>query len=162
MLWINHQKDFASGLLLAVIGAGFALGAADYPVGEAASMGPGFFPRALGILLAGLGVILAIKSVGGRVHKHGEIGRWDLRPLFFIIGANFVFGALLTGLPVIGLPPMGLLLSVFVLVLVASAGGLEFRLREALVLAVILSAFACVLLVTVLGLPLRLLPAFLA
>ncbi|QDF98020.1 hypothetical protein CJ010_16510 [Azoarcus sp. DD4] len=161
MLWINHQKDFASGLLLAVLGAGFALGAADYPMGTTASMGPGFFPRALGILLAGLGVLLAIKSVGGRQHRHGDIGRWDLRPLFFVIGANFVFGVLLTGLPFVGLPPMGLLVSVFVLVLLASAGGLEFTLRGALVLAVVLSAFACVLLTVVLGLPLRVLPAFL-
>jgi len=52
---IKSQKDFFSGLMFAIIGAGFAWGATSYSVGTGARMGPGYFPMLLGILLAVLG-----------------------------------------------------------------------------------------------------------
>lgn len=159
---IANHKDFASGLMFTIVGAAFAVGAGEYSMGTAARMGPGFFPKLLGIVLALLGVVLAVKSLGGQAKAEGRIGRWAWRPLFFIITANFVFGALLGGLPVIGLPAMGLLVAIFSLVLISSLAGQEFVLKEALILGVILATASYVLFVVVLKLPFQILPAFLA
>ena len=54
---IKSQKDFFAGLLYVVIGGGFAIGATNYTVGNAARMGPGYFPLLVGILLAILGTL---------------------------------------------------------------------------------------------------------
>ena len=51
---IKSQKDFFAGLLYVVIGGGFAIGATNYTVGNAARMGPGYFPLLVGILLVSL------------------------------------------------------------------------------------------------------------
>ena len=39
---IQSQKDFFAGLLYAVVGGAFAIGATGYNLGTAARMGPGF------------------------------------------------------------------------------------------------------------------------
>jgi hypothetical protein len=49
---IKSQKDFFSGLMFLVVGLGFAVGAYSYGMGDGAKMGPGYFPRMLGIILA--------------------------------------------------------------------------------------------------------------
>ena len=60
---IKSQKDFFAGLLYVVIGGGFAIGATNYTVGNAARMGPGYFPLLVGILLGGV-PSLGIPSLG--------------------------------------------------------------------------------------------------
>ena len=59
---IKSQKDFFSGLLFMGAGVAFAWGASSYTLGTGARMGPGYFPLALGVLLAVLG-----KRVGDKV-----------------------------------------------------------------------------------------------
>ena len=56
---IASQKDFVSGLMFMAVGGSFAWGAVDYEIGEAARMGPGYFPFVLGLILA---TLLAIGS----------------------------------------------------------------------------------------------------
>ena len=51
---IKSQKDFFSGLMFLVVGGAFAIGAYSYGMGDGARMGPGYFPRMLGILMANL------------------------------------------------------------------------------------------------------------
>ena len=60
---IKSQRDFFAGLLYVVIGGGFAIGANNYTIGNAARMGPGYFPLLVGILLAILGAIIVVKSL---------------------------------------------------------------------------------------------------
>lgn len=148
--------------MFTIVGVGFAVGAKEYSVGTAAHMGPGYFPMALGILLAILGGILALKSIGQNEHPEGRIGRWAFKPLFFIISSNLVFGALLGGLPMIGLPPMGLLVGIFGLTLVACLAGSAFVLKNALILGVILAVASYVLFLILLKLPFQVWPAFIA
>lgn len=162
MQWIRNQQDFASGLLFSAVGTAFALGASLHPVGSLEEMGPGYFPRALGIILVILGLVLVSRSVGRRPQRRGDIGRFDLKPLFFVIAANLSFGVLLAGLPWLGLPPMGLLVAVFVLLVVASMAGEKFNWRGSLTLAAVLTACSYVVFVMVLGMPLRALPAFIS
>ena len=158
---VRNQKDFAAGLLFAAIGTAFALGAREYSMGTSARMGPGYFPLMLGIILAIIGVVLAVKSFRGE-HHEGRIGAWAIKPLFFVILANLLFGVLLGGLPTIGLPSMGLMVAIFVLTLVAARAGSEFVLAEALILGVILAIGSYFLFVKMLSLPFQVWPAFIA
>src|SRR6266404_5118301 len=51
MAKIRNPKDFAAGLMFVAFGvAAIAIGS-GYPLGVAARMGPGYFPRILGIML---------------------------------------------------------------------------------------------------------------
>jgi Tripartite tricarboxylate transporter TctB family len=157
---IKSHKDFASGLMFTAVGVAFAVGARDYSVGTAARMGPGYFPMLLGVILAVLGLLVTLKSFGGKLREGEAIGAIAWRPLAFIIGANLVFGVLLGGLPSIGLPAFGLLPAIVALVLLASLGGQEFKLREVLVLSAILAVGSWLTFVKLLNLPFQLWPAF--
>jgi hypothetical protein len=136
---IRSQRDFFAGLMFAVVGAAFAIGATNYSIGTGARMGPGYFPLMLGVLLAilGLGVVLGAMTIDT---ADGEpVGRIAWRPLLLVIGANLVFGILLGGLPGIDLPAMGLIVAIYALVVVASLAGSTFHMKSALILATVLA-----------------------
>jgi hypothetical protein len=135
---IKNQKDFFSGLMFTIVGAAFALGATTYTVGTGARMGPGYFPLLLGILLAVLGATILFNAMVVETPEGNKIGKWAFRPLSFIILANVLFGVMIGGLPSIGLPPMGMILGIYVLTIVASMADGHFKLKEVLVLATIL------------------------
>jgi hypothetical protein len=135
---IKNQKDFFSGLMFTIVGAAFALGATTYSVGTGARMGPGYFPLLLGILLAILGATILFNAMVVETPDGNKIGKWAFRPLSFIIQANVLFGVMIGGLPSIGLPPMGMILGIYVLTIVASMADGHFKLKEVLVLATIL------------------------
>jgi hypothetical protein len=158
-MMIRSQKDFVAGLALAVVGGAFALGAREYTVGTAVSMGPGYFPFLLGVLLVVLSVAITLGSFG-KPDKDEKIGAIAWKPLLFVVGANFAFGILLGGLPSIGLPAMGLMPAIFALVVIASLAGFEFNLRETMVLAAVLAAGSWLIFVKTINLPIQLWPAF--
>lgn len=157
---IKHHQNFIFGLVAMTLGTAFALGASTYSVGTAARMGSGYFPFYVACALVVLGLWITVTSVGLKRDPEGDIGKLNLRPVIFILGANLLFGILLVGLPDIGLPSMGLLIAVFVTVVVAGMAGQEFILREALILASILTATCYVLFVVLLKLNLSVLPSF--
>lgn len=136
---IKSQKDFFSGLMFMGLGGAFAWGATTYTVGTAASMGPGYFPLLLGLLMLLLGLLITFKSLVTETEDGGRMGRWAWRPLLCMLVANAAFGLLLAGLPALGLPPMGLVVAVFVLVFVAALAARDCVLRTALALAVALA-----------------------
>lgn len=157
---IKHQQNFIFGLVAMTLGTVFALGASAYTVGTAARMGSGYFPFYVACALIALGLWITITSIGRNRNAEGDIGKLNLRPVIFILGANLLFGILLVGLPDIGLPSMGLLVAVFVTVVVAGMAGQEFVLREALILATILTITCYVLFIVLLKLNLSVLPSF--
>lgn len=59
----SRRKDLAGGLLLAITGAAVALRATHYSLGTLNRMGPGYFPLALGVLLAVCGVLIVINAL---------------------------------------------------------------------------------------------------
>ena len=75
-LSIRNQKDFAAGVIYVISGAGFALGALNYKVGEAARMGPGWFPLWIGILLVAVGLLV----IGGSVKASASPDPLQPRP----------------------------------------------------------------------------------
>ena len=157
---IKSQRDFFSGLMFTAIGIAFAVGANSYTVGTAARMGPGFFPMMLGVILAILGGVITFNALVIHTEDGEKIGGFVWRPIVFILGSNLAFGVLLGGLPSIGLPPMGLMVAIFALTVIASMAGDEFKLRDVLILAVVLAAGSYLAFIMLLKLNMPVWPAF--
>ena len=157
---IKSQKDFFSGLLFIVVGGAFAYGATNYSVGTGARMGPGYFPLLLGIILALLGAVVTFKSLVVETPDGDKIGKWAWKPLFFIIASNLLFGVLLGGLPSVGIPPMGMVVAIFGLVVVSSMAGQSFKLKEVLILATVLAVMSYLAFVVLLKLQFPVWPSF--
>ena len=138
-LRIKSQRDFWSGVLFSAFGTAFAWGATNYEVGNAARMGPGYFPLIVGVLIAIMGVAIVVRALSVETEDGEPIGRIAWRPLIFVIGGNLLFGVLLAGLPGWGVPGMGLIVAIVVLTFVASLAGDQFKFREVAVLATVLA-----------------------
>jgi hypothetical protein len=134
---VRSQQDFYSGLFFLTVGTAFAWGAGQYDMGSASYMGPGYYPRLLGILGMIVGIAVLAKSFL-TISEHGHIGPWAWKKLALILCANLFFGIAVGGLPSFGIPPFGLVIGVYVLVLVSSLASGEFKLHEYLILATIL------------------------
>jgi len=158
---IKSQKDFFAGLMFLLVGLAFAWGAGSYSIGTVARMGPGYFPMVLGVLLAGLGLIITLTALVVETPDGDPVGSFAWKPLVFIIAGNLVFGASIGGLPSIGLPPMGLIFGIFALTFVSSNAGDEFKFKEVLILAVILSVFSYAAFIMLLKLQFPVWPTFL-
>ncbi|WP_028998419.1 tripartite tricarboxylate transporter TctB family protein [Azohydromonas australica] len=128
---IKSQKDFWSGLMFVAVGLGFAWGATNYSFGVAARPGPGYFPFGLGLLMAILGGVVLFNSLVVETEDGDPIGAFAWKPLLIIVGSVVVFGALL--------PRLGMIISLPVLVLMSASASDEFKLKEALLNAVILT-----------------------
>jgi hypothetical protein len=159
-LKIKSQKDFFSGLMFVGVGIAFAWGASSYKVGNAARMGPGYFPLMLGTLMAILGLAITFKALALETEGGDKISRWAWKPILFILGSNFVFGVLLAGLPSIKLPAMGMVAGTFALTLIASLADPGFKLRSVLILATLLGLISYLAFVLLLKLPFSVWPPF--
>ena len=157
---IKSQKDFFAGLLYAVVGGAFAIGATNYNVGTGARMGPGYFPLLLGILLALIGLYIMFKAVVVPTADGEKIGKWAWKPLFFIIAGNLMFGVLLSGLPNLGIPGMGLIVAIYGVTIVVSKAGGESNIKESLILATILSTISYLGFIKLLNLQFPVWPTF--
>lgn len=157
---LKSQKDVFAGLLFMVVGGGFAVGATTYTVGTAARMGPGYFPLMLGLILAAMGAVIVLRAFIHGPPGGDPIGAWAFRPLLLVLSANVAFGALLVGVPALGIPGFGLVVAIFALVIIASLAGKPFSLKEALVLSAVLSAGSYVAFVYVLALQFPVWPTF--
>ncbi|MEY2619567.1 MAG: putative small integral rane protein [Pseudomonadota bacterium] len=157
---IKSERDFFSGLMFIVIGIAFAWGATKYNVGQAARMGPGYFPLMLGIVLTILGSIVLFESLVVETEDGEKIGSIAWRPLGFIVGSNVIFGVLLGGVPALGIPAMGLIVATYGVVLVAAQAGDQFRLKEVVILATVLAALSYLAFIKVLKLQFPVWPSF--
>jgi len=128
---VRSPKDLISGLMFIVIGIGAIAIASNYTLGTAARMGPGYFPRILGILMIALGAILALRSLRLR----GEpLPGWKWRPLVVVLGSTIVFGLIVNY--------AGLVLSTILLIVMSSAASSEFRPKEAVISGILLAVLA--------------------
>ena len=89
-LRIRDRAGFAAGLLFLAVGAGAVGIARDYQIGSALHMGPGYFPIALGLLLAIVGAASVLRA---SVVTEDRPGRIALRPVLAIGAAVVVFAA---------------------------------------------------------------------
>jgi hypothetical protein len=119
----QEPEGLFPGLMFMVVGIAFAWGATTYTVGEGARMGPGYFPLMLGILLALIGLFVILRRPGGGDRGRREDRQVGLEAAVLHHRANLVFGILLGGLPKLGIPAMGLIVAIYALTFIASAGG---------------------------------------
>jgi Tripartite tricarboxylate transporter TctB family len=142
---VHLHRDVIAGTLFVLIGALALLGARAYPAGTAMRMGPGYFPALLGWLLIALGA-----WIGFRASRRRDWQRvaWGWKPLAWIVASMLAFGFVV--------PRYGLLPALAALVPLAAAAGAEFRVKEALLLTVLLCLFAAGVFVYGLKLPYRL------
>ena len=159
---IKSERDFFSGVLFCAFGVAFAWGATTYNVGTGARMGPGYFPLIVGILIAIMGAAITFKAMTVETADGEPVGKIAWKPLFFIIGANLVFGVLLGGLPSIGLPPMGLIVAIYALTFIAGLAGDKFSFKASAVLATILAVGSYLAFVIALKLQFPVWPTFIA
>jgi hypothetical protein len=159
-LQIKSQVDFYSGLIFVVMGIAFAWGATNYNVGDAARMGPGYFPLLLGIVMALIGVLVTIKALVGATINGDKVGAVAWRPLFFIIGANVVFGLLLAGMRSISLPAFGLIVAIYALTFIASMAQADWKFVRTFALATALAVGSYLVFVVALALQFPVWPEF--
>jgi Tripartite tricarboxylate transporter TctB family len=157
---IKSQKDFFSGLMFLAVGVAFAVGAYSYGMGDGARMGPGYFPRMLGVLLAILGSVITFKALTVATADGEKLGKWAWKPIVFILGANLAFGVLLGGLPSIKVPAMGLILAIYALTIISSFAGDKVKMKEVLILATILAVGSYLAFIVLLKLQIPVWPTF--
>ena len=143
----TNVPDLAfAAFLIALGGLAFVL-ASELPAGGAGTMGPGYVPRALAVLIIVMGLGMGARAALAARQPMPAIA---VRPLI-LIGASVALFAVL-------LPRAGLALTSVAVVLCAGFAALDVRFRENAVLAIGLAAFAVGLFVLALGLPIRIWP----
>lgn len=153
-LKIKSQKDFWSGLMFVITGVGFALAALNYNFGSSARPGPGYFPFGLGVLLALLGAFVLFKALTIESHGGDPIGATSLKPPALITGSVVAFG--------VALPYLGLVITLPLLVLIASLAGDEFKLKEVIINSLVLTIGSWLIFIKGLNLVIPMWPSFLA
>lgn len=146
---IRGQKDFWIGVLFIAVGGAAVYLALGYPMGTAARMGPGYFPRALGSLLMLLGALSLLRSF--RL-EGSPIVRWRLRPIIIVLASVVIFGHIVQH--------VGLALSTIFLVMAASTASTEFRPKEAAVISVFMAVLCVSVFVYALNIQLPIWPVF--
>jgi len=130
---IRHPKDFWAGVLFIAFGGAACVIALDYAMGTAARMGPGYFPRVLGLMLCALGALLVLRSFK---LQGAPLSFPTFKPLAIVLASVLLFGLVVN--------KVGLVIATLLLVLVASTASHEYRWRESIVAAIALAVFVVV------------------
>jgi hypothetical protein len=138
-----RRADLWAGLLFASLGALSLWVGADYSLGVASRIGPGYLPRLLGILMAGLGAFLVVRSAWTRESIDATVA-W--RPVALVLGSVVAFALVFEA--------SGLVPAILVSVGIANYAMAENRWMTAVVLGALLAFFAWALFVKALSLPL--------
>ena len=108
--YMRHE-DLIAGLLLIGIAVLALWSSRTYPVGSAANMGPGYFPRMMCWIIIVLGLLLIATNVRRPLQVSDAPETLKFRPLIFIAASYVAFA--------LTLQPLGLLPAILVLVVVA-------------------------------------------
>jgi hypothetical protein len=150
---IKSQQDFWSGLMFIVTGGAFAIGALNYSFGSSARPGPAYFPFGLGVLLVVLGGMILFEALTIETEDGEPIGKFAWKPLFVILGAVVLFGAML--------PRLGMVISLPTLALISAYASDEHTWLGSIVNAIVLTLMSWVVFVLGLKLTIPMWPAFL-
>ena len=140
----EKRRDLYAGGLVFLIGSGAAIIGSKYTIGSLTKMGPGFFPAALGVVLAIMGVLIALTSIlnsstaPAAVDPHHSMqSEPDWRGWGCIIGSvlTFIFSA----------EYLGLVPAIFLCVFFACWGDKTANLKSSALLAAGITIFGVVL-----------------
>lgn len=132
----KYSRDYYGGGLMLLVGAGAIFKGLDYQVGSLTHMGPGYFPVAVGSVLAAMGALIALgarRQTAGTV-KPGRPPEW--RGWLCIALANLAF--VLLG------HYGGLVPATFAVVFIAALGDRQNSLKSALLLALAMVAVSVI------------------
>jgi len=144
---IRSPKDFWSGLFFIAVAVGFIGLSRQYNMGNMHRMGPALFPTLVGTLLAGLGLLVALRSFA---IDGPPVPRFHARPILISMIAIVLFG--------VALQISGLVAAVTALVIVGAVASSESRVLETVGLTIALIVFSVAVFVWLLGLPIPLWP----
>jgi hypothetical protein len=119
-------------------------------VGEASEMGAGYFPRVICFLLIGLGALLSATDLLQQTERPEG---WAWRPLLLVTASALAFALLLK--------PVGLVGTLAVTIILASAAGRLLRPMKLAALVVVLIAVNVGIFVVALQIPIPLWPSML-
>jgi hypothetical protein len=165
------NKDLLAGLMFIAIGVIFTVGAYQYNIGTAARMGPGYFPRILGVIMAVLGVIIAGVGLKNQAAWSATEGiGWTWKPVWLLTLGVVLFGVLLGGgtiplsllgiksLRSIEIPSMGMIAAICTLIAVSGFAAHDKNYRQLAMIIVIMCIFCAAVFVWGLKLQMKLFP----
>ena len=146
MMRIHNPRDFWAGAIYLALAAVVLFIGRNYALGSSARMGPGYFPAALGAILAVFGAV----SVGRSFLRPGEaIAAFAWRPLVLVLGSVVLFGLLLDR--------VGVLIALPCLIVVSALASRHSRINVTSVSALVgIVAFCVIVFVKGLGVPMPL------
>ncbi len=131
----SYNKDYYGGALMIFIGLAAVYAGTRYQLGTLARMGPGFFPTAVGAILAAIGLVIAL-SARPAVDEPAAQPAFDWRAWSGIIGGTVAF-------IVLG-EYGGLVPATFAIVFISAMGDRNNSLKQAFWLAAGMVAIAVV------------------
>jgi hypothetical protein len=143
------MSDFWSGILFAAVGAAGLWIGRGYPRGTLSEMGPGFFPRAISVVLIAIGMIIIFQAVRARGAVE-RLGSWPWRALVTVLGGMILFGALA--------PVLGMVVAAGVVIILPGFATSETKPFELMVFAAVLVTFSVLVFVYGLGVNFRIFP----
>jgi putative tricarboxylic transport membrane protein len=144
---IRAPQDFYGGLALVLLSIFAIVASAELPGQRGFAFGPGTAPRLFAIILAAIGVAIALVGVltdGGRIEKYKIRG-----PALVILGIS-LFAALIR--------PFGLVVATYLAFMVSIMGSREMRWVESAIAAAAMTLGCVLLFVYLLNLPFQLTP----
>jgi putative tricarboxylic transport membrane protein len=148
---VRNPQDFWGGIAIVAL-AGFAFYASyDLPGMQDFSFGPGTAPRLFASLLGALGIGVSLSALVG---DGPRFPRYAVRGPLLLTAAILLFAALIQ--------PLGLVITSFLVFMVAASGSSETRWVETTIASVVMTTFCVVLFMYLLNLPFQLWPRFTA
>ena len=120
----RDSTDLIGGLFITALGLFFAIYAQRYNMGTLNRMGPGYFPVALGVVMALLGLLIAVPAW----FRAGTGPDVNWKTLFIVIGSVVLFSATLQVL--------GLMLATMLTIVASSLADNDMTWRGRLLLAI--------------------------
>ena len=136
------SADFWAGLLCLGLGAAVVLVGLDYPLGQSGRIGPGYAPRLLGLLLIGIGVLLAVRAPWT---SDAIDTTFRPRPVALVLASVLAFAVVFAW--------AGLIPAILVSVFIANWAAAENGWQSAIGLGLVLALFSWALFVKALRLP---------
>lgn len=154
---IRSQQDFAAGLFIVVLGVLAIFLTWNLPMGSLRQIGAGMLPKAIAVICIGLGLLLSLTALRFNGEK---LTGWSWRGVIFVLGGAVIFGLTIRGFDFgsLKVPPLGLVVSGPLVVLVAGMAAEDVRWKELVIFAVVMTLFCALLFKYALSLPIPLAP----
>jgi hypothetical protein len=140
----EKRREYYAGGLLVLVGGATAYIGSGYQVGTLTRMGPGFFPTCLGVLLAFMGILVALAAINTKPAApapvdvmHSMPSHPDWRGWGCILGSVIAF--------IILAEYAGLLFATFFCVFIACCGDRTATLKGSLALSAGITVFGLIL-----------------